>query len=75
MVNPPAEETSFDDGSKVVSNGVSRPNNADSKPSNGNELICLDEAEAAAEQLDGFTLDDLNDEVAIVLQEFKLLFS
>ena len=75
VVNPPAEETSFDDGSKVVSNGVSRPNYDDSKPSNGNELICLDEAEAAAEQLDGFTLDDLNDEVAIVLQEFKLLFS
>ena len=52
VVNPPAEETSFDDGSKVVSNGVSRPNYDDSKPSNGNELICLDEAEAAAEQLD-----------------------
>ena len=80
QVTPQAEEnvkdSSVDDNSKFISNGISKfisngisngisKNLMDeNKSDNPNELICLDEAEAAAEQLDGFTLDDLNDEVS-----------
>ncbi len=52
------------DDSKQMNGHSSSPKPDEMKPSsNPNALICLDEAEAAAEQLDGFTLDDLNDEV------------
>lgn len=60
QVSQPDDEGSKEVTAEVVSNGLSRPE--DMKPTNFNELICLEEAEAATEQLDGFTLDDLNDE-------------
>ena len=71
-MTPQAEEnvkdSSVDDNSKFISNGVSNGVSKnlmdENKSDNPNALICLDEAEAAAEQLDGFTLDDLNDEVS-----------
>ena len=61
QVSQPDDDGSKEVGAEVVSNGFSRPD--DAKPRNLNELICLEETEAATEQLDGFTLDDLNDEV------------
>jgi hypothetical protein len=80
-VTPEAEEngkdSSGEDNSKFISNGisngVSKPND-DNKSDNPNALICLDEAEAAAEHLDGFTLDDLNDEVSIFFYFFLFTF-
>ena len=56
------------DDSKQMNGHSTSPKPDEMKPSSDpNALICLDEAEAAAEQLDGFTLDDLNDEVIRIL--------
>lgn len=58
---PDEENIKEQNGDTLMINGHSNPQN-EGKNSSPNELICLEESEATAEQLDNFTLDDLNDE-------------
>lgn len=75
QVNPEVEENGKDhqDETKQINgfNGSSSPKQDVNKTSSDpNALICLDEIEGVVEQLDGFTLDDLNDEVQTCSQPF-----